>query len=397
MTPTFTEWLDAYLYVAPLEAWQRNRLRVEDLWRGGVPERPVVRVQFPARHTRAVPEGAGAAAEHDLAAQVVYGFGPDEAAARAGLDNAPVLSPFRPVAAAGTHYLAAILGARVRHTGSTTDNWGAWVDPLLSTPGEVKDLSRPDLAENPWTAPVFERARDLAQLAHGAFPVDAPVAGSPLDAAADLMGAQQLMTALYDSPRQVEALLALLTDINIEFCLRLREAAGDWAGYGGGRSGPVYVHDLLARFIPDRFQEQFLLPSYERMGKELGGLAFGFNGHSLEAMARFAAFEGFAGLWVPTLSFPYEDMARVLGSRGVWMFYSHTPEAHVRYLPAAEYAGELARFRGTVAQMVNIQINAHMYDGPNAEERALCDGLLVKGLPALRDGAPACMAQNLRQ
>jgi hypothetical protein len=374
-----TSWFRRYLDTAPLNAWQDNRVRLERLWRGDVPDHPVVTVRYPLPNIVLLPEGTLGTAQKDFAQQVLNSFRVDADATEEGFDNVPVLSPMAPASGAGTHLLAAIAGAPIKIQQVGNANWGAWAEPIIREPADIFKLSIPDLSINPWSSPIFERARALRDMAQGVFPIATPLAGSPLDAAADLMGTESLMLTFHDCPDAVHTLLGLLTDINIEFCKQLRDAAGDWCGYAGARGGPPYVHDLLTMFLSDQLQEEFILPLYQRMGRELGGLAFGFNGRSRQTLDRFIGIENFAGLWSPLHAFAYDEIADALAGRGVWMFYSWTPEAVHKYLPGKEYAAHLARWHGCIGQMVNVHISAAMCDNNDLRGTALRDARLLMG------------------
>ena len=371
-------WFHRYLDTVPLDAWQENRARIECLWRGEIPDYPVVNVRYPLPESAVLSESSFGPVEKDLAQQVRDGFRVDADAAAEGFDNAPVLSPMAPASGAGTHLLAAIMGAPITATQEGSSNWSVWCDPIIREPADISKLSIPDLSSNTWSAPIFERARALRSLTEDVFPVTASLAGSPLDAAADLMGTDALMLAFYDCPDAVHALLELLTDVNIAFCKKLRNAAGDWCGYGGACGGPAYAHDLLTMFLSDELQEKFVLPLYQRMSCELGGLAFGFNGRSRQTLDSFIDIENFAGLWSPMHAFPHDEIAEALAGRGVWIFPSWTPEAVHKYLPGKKYADHLARWGGRVGQLVNIHISAALCDSNDLRSIALHDARLLK-------------------
>ena len=123
-------WVHRYIDTLPLNAWRENRARMEHLWRDLITDHPVVTVRYPLPEGVPIFEGVLGPVEKDFAQQVRDGLSVDADAVIQGFDNVPVLSPMAPASGAGTHLLAAIMGAPITAPQEGNSNWSAWSSVL---------------------------------------------------------------------------------------------------------------------------------------------------------------------------------------------------------------------------------------------------------------------------
>jgi MtaA/CmuA family methyltransferase len=124
--------------------------------------------------------------------------------------------------------------------------------PAIQSPEDVKRLVKPDPASSPRMHDRLEAVRALKEQVGDRVPVMGWVEGAFAEAN-DLRGDTSLLTDLYDRPSWLADLLAMLTEVEIEFATLQVQAGADIIGLG----------DAIASTISPRMYRAFALP-YEQ-------------------------------------------------------------------------------------------------------------------------------------
>jgi len=114
----------------------------------------------------------------------------------------------------------------------------------------------------------------------GKIPISFTDTQSPLNIASYLIPMDKLFLAMYDNPEEYQKLLALITDLLINFSLKQQEIIGEalvYPGHGFASSTEfqgIGFSDDNSMMISNTFFEKLEIPFRERIGSFFGGCAF---------------------------------------------------------------------------------------------------------------------------
>lgn len=211
----------------------------------------------------------------------------------------------------------------------TSDHY--WLAPLLASAEEIDALPPPDLRRAGVAAEILENTRFFRRATEGQLPIQMPDMQGPLDLAGNMLGAERLMTEMYDHPQAVHRLLARMTDDFIAY-LHLQEEASEgtlvpihcpptvWLPPGCAMS---LSEDLLA-VISRRFYPIFARPYNERVAAEFGQVVIHSCGSWEHNLEEFAQTRGLLGVNFGISETDPERVAAQIGRRAVLLMH-HTP------------------------------------------------------------------------
>lgn len=151
-----------------------------------------------------------------------------------------------------------------------------WVKPLIQDYSEVYRLKKPKVTDG-LLGKALEATRYIQEKTQGDFPIRMLNIQGPLTNAGYLCGDSDFLTALYDHPNEMHALLDMITDLMIEFVHAQRAMVSefnpivhcpDWIPDGLG----IGIADDYAGVISPDLYEEFSLPYNNRLSKEFGGI-----------------------------------------------------------------------------------------------------------------------------
>ncbi len=294
-------------------------------------------------------------------------------ALREGFHNLPMLQPHVP-SCTGTHLIPWLLGREIACTGDAPSTFTTWTRPLASLE-EIASLRMPDLQVHPYGMALKAAIEAFPTHWQAIFPVLC-AGGSPIDAAADILGTTEFYCALHTDPDAAHALIDCCTDVVIALYTLQQEACANGRCYHGILG--IYVNDLVTEYLSAAHWRDFVLPCYRRLARAAGGIVLGANAPDPAVLPEVAAMEGFLGCTVHK-AVPWETVIDSLRGRGVYILNSHPfdsrfngPTLHqgayynpiVAY-PYVNYREIHAKLAGEVALLVNL-------DRPNRLE-ALTD------------------------
>jgi hypothetical protein len=177
------------------------------------------------------------------------------------------------------------------------------VKPMIHDPDDVDRL--PSVGFGPGTigGQMLDRIRVFRAGLRGALPIFEADMQGPFSVASQVWGIEAFLAALYESPRQVHALLGRATDAIITFVRLMQEAAGDdlilyhcppsiW--FPPDR-GIAISEDLLAVVSPATVRE-FIRPYAERVAEAFGGVLLHSCGYINDVVGELDAIRGLVGL-----------------------------------------------------------------------------------------------------
>jgi len=112
----------------------------------------------------------------------------------------------------GCGCLANAFGAAYAFLGSEQQTPGVAGRVITDLEAQIGGLTAPDPARAPWVAEGLRRMRRFAELGRGFTPQSGLDAAGGLNAAADLTGLSELLTAMLEAPEAVHRLLALVQE-----------------------------------------------------------------------------------------------------------------------------------------------------------------------------------------
>lgn len=282
-------------------------------------------------------------------------------ALREGFHNLPLQTPWAPNDA-GTHLLASLLGQDIGCVGESRNNFTIWAQPLASI-ADVYRLELPNLAVHPYGIALRQAVEAIPRESQTVLPVVCG-GGSPIDAAADLLGTMEFFCAFHSDPEALRHLLDLCTQLVIDLYILQRDACANMRGHYGAPG--LYVNDLVTEYLSAEHWAEFVLPCYRRLAAAAGGLVLGANAPDPRVLPMVAAIDGFLGCTVHR-DVSDETVIACLRGRGVYVIDSHNYDARfdgptlyrgtyynpiVAY-PSAEYREHCARLADQVALLVS--------------------------------------------
>jgi len=184
-----------------------------------------------------------------------------------------------------------ILGCPMHVVDSKTGSFfHTWCLPVI---GELRDIRRVtcDLDTNETWRPYFEAVarytRGGGTLPVGSFPFN------PLDLACNLCGTQRLFTWMVDAPEDVALLFETITTTYLEAhrqLIALGVRLVNLFGFPG-----VYCSDLQLPYVSPAMVERFVLPQYELVARECGGMILALLHPDARILERIMATDAILG------------------------------------------------------------------------------------------------------
>jgi hypothetical protein len=250
----------------------RSRKAIEAFWNLEKQERTPVTVYVPSYYNIATGKACSAGKYYtdkatNLAAQI------DSMAARLQVvddDYLPHIDSFL-----GTPVIASAFGGRVQFF----EDKDPWIEgPVIHEPRDIDRLKKPDSAKVGLTRRILEWIGYWKSQTRGLLPVSVTDIQGPLSVAIDLMGASSFYLALYDEPKRVKSLLAIITETLVDFLKLLyplieeQDGLHEWTGLffpeGCGRCR--LSEDNLISLSPQMYME-FIHPYNQIIFREIGG------------------------------------------------------------------------------------------------------------------------------
>lgn len=263
---------DEGLRCGELERQSLRRAVLDSLWEGTAPGRVPLLVSMGFRGPRFGDPGDMIAAqiEHIEEHSTIPDF------------YLPNLFPSR-----GIGVVAEVFGCKTvpKETG-----WDPWVEPLITSPADVRSLPTPQTRTNPVVLAVMA-AIDHFQ-GNSTYPLRLCNVPSPMTTASYLWGYNEFLIALREAPWEVHRLLELVTEITIEFVRLQRDRIGKLFSlshmeyYIPPTKGIRLSDDVLAVVSPEDYV-RFHLPYNGRLGEVFGGVVLHSCGnivHNLTAV-----------------------------------------------------------------------------------------------------------------
>ncbi len=238
-----------------------------------------------------------------------------------GFDNYP-LAQIPAVDALRTYlfFFERILGAKVvSPAGHDGDFFQTWCQPWISSAAQVSGL-RVDLGASPlWQA--YEKAIS-DYLAHTPADQRLPVAFmglSPFDIACNVCGPEPFCLMLHDEPEAAAGLLDFIVTLLVDAHRRIR-------GLGTRLVSPygfpgVYISDLQLPLLSPAHVGGLVLPCYERIAKECGGLTFALLSADLDVLRAALRMDGLVGCSFDK-RLPLPEIRKHLG-RKIFVIFSY--------------------------------------------------------------------------
>lgn len=238
-------------------AWSVHARRIEALYRGEAPDRPIYLFGLMAGRSH----GLWGTHEPDMLGEPEAWLDDVFADMAAHAPDASDPQTFRPfvieIDPFGTHYIDALFGAPVRyHEGQ------AWSEEL---PYDLADLQMPDIEANPVFRASLELARMAVERSGGAVWIANPVLSCPINIGINLFGGR-LLEAMAERPAEAHRVLAIVTEV-IARCMRAfadvippeirlnSVGAVRWAPPGRG-----FIDGCATHLVSARHYREFLAP-----------------------------------------------------------------------------------------------------------------------------------------
>jgi hypothetical protein len=200
------------------------------------------------------------------------------------------------------------------------------VRPLIGDrPEKIRALARPKATDGE-LGRILEYSRVFVERTAGRMPVRLGDIQGPLDNAALIFGHTHFLEALLTAPREVHALLDMITDLMIEFAMAQRAvvlAAGaefvpsafqPWLPDGMGIS---VANDVGVMLSPE-LHDEFNVPYLDRLSDAFGGVYVHSCGDWTHLFASLEKVRGLRGLEFGASEAPYDKvLARFGGKTGL--------------------------------------------------------------------------------
>lgn len=225
-----------------------------------------------------------------------------------GFDNYPLLG----VPHEKTLFLfERVMGCNLRTVGSgAVTTFNTWCEPVIVEPRDVHRLSPKLTCSAAWDS--YERALAACRHSSGACAdIPAPMLSfSPLDCACNLCSAEKLFTWIHDAEDVVAALLDLLCDLYLEARAQVARMGLETRNLFGFPC--VYCNDLQLANVSPATIKRLVLPRYERVARECGGMILALHSNDLNIVERVTRSDGFLGCLFDR-RLPLGDIRRVIG------------------------------------------------------------------------------------
>jgi hypothetical protein len=151
----------------------------------------------------------------------------------------------------------------------------------VTTVEEARTLRKPDWRNGEVCRLVMESIRYYRDRIGDSIPIACTDTQSPIDTATLIWQTESFFLACHDEPETVHRLLAMVTDVIIEFSLAQLEAIGPNPARPGhnaclsrahGRSAGIGLSDDLATVVSPAVYDEFSRPYNERIAAALGGV-----------------------------------------------------------------------------------------------------------------------------
>ena len=199
------------------------------------------------------------------------------------------------------------------------------VRPLLGDhPEKVRSLPRPKVTDGQ-LGRILDYTRVFLERTGGTMPIRLGDIQGPLDNAALIFGHTSFLEALITSPREVHALLDMITDLMIEFAAAQRgvvRAAGaefvpssfqPWLPDGRG----ISVANDVAVMLSPELHDEFGLPYLNRLSDAFGGVYIHSCGDWTHLFPSLEKVRGLRGLEFGASEAPYDKVLARFGGRTV--------------------------------------------------------------------------------
>ena len=216
--------------------------------------------------------------------------------------------------------IAAAFGCELVHERSTH----FWTKPIINSPKDVYKLKILDLKHQGLTKEALENTKYYRKMTYGKLPIYLCDMQGPLSLASLMWNYQDLLMALLTNPKEVHALLRLLTEAIIKFLYLMIEASeGDiiplecfpfaWMPMDKGVS---VSDDLLAILSPEQYKE-FNVPYLQQIADEFGGLVIHSCGNFSHNLENLSKIKNLVGINFGSSEMPIEEIVEKMDSRYV--------------------------------------------------------------------------------
>ena len=191
-------------------------------------------------------------------------------------------------------------------------------------PAGLRRLKKPRITDGE-LGRIFETTRAFLDRTEGRMPIRLADIQGPLDNAALIMGHTSFLEALITSPREVHALLDMITDLMIEFAAAQRglvRAAGaefvpsafqPWIADGAG----ISVANDVAVMLSAGLHDDFGVPYLDRLSDAFGGVYIHSCGDWTHLAPSLEKVRGLRGLEFGGSEAPYDRVLARFGGRTV--------------------------------------------------------------------------------
>lgn len=169
----------------------------------------------------------------------------------------------------GMPWLEGIMGCPIKADAGT-----AWAEPI---PEDWREFDRTSvLRDNDWFNKLNELTVAAVERSNGHFPVGAAHLRGPSDAAAAMLGNEQLCLSTYDHPADLKRLMDVCLDIWLEVTYAQYKLVPTHGGGYWNASRPLWAPgqtmmamvDVASMFSPQAFEE-FLMPDLVRIAQAI--------------------------------------------------------------------------------------------------------------------------------
>lgn len=196
------------------------------------------------------------------------------------------------------------------------------VRPAISAPEDVYALPALGFGDETPGGGLLRRMRRWRKMTRGILPLYEADLQGPFSVASQIWGVQEFLTALYDSPDAVHALLGRCTDAVIEYARLMAEAAeGDLIAFHcmpaiwyPREKGIAVSEDLLAVVSP-RAVREFIRPYLERIAGAFGGVFVHTCGNLNPVMREINEVNGLVGVNFSSCETDIGEAMRIIDPR----------------------------------------------------------------------------------
>ncbi|MBI4027629.1 MAG: hypothetical protein HY360_21765 [Verrucomicrobia bacterium] len=184
-----------------------------------------------------------------------------------------------------------------------------WCQPMIESPGDIRQATFNLETNETWQTYLDAVARYAD--AGGDLPVG-DLAFYPLDLASNLCGTERFFTWMIDAPEHVEFLFDRISDLYLETRRRLLRLGIRLVNHLGFPC--VYCSDLQLPYLSPPLVERFILPQYERVARECGGMFLALLQSNMRILERVMATDAILGCSFDK-RLPLEEIKRRIGRK----------------------------------------------------------------------------------